>query len=286
MDAETAPMPAWYAGRCRVTSASVCQWKLPYRWITPPRLADTAERDYFTLRERLITMQKQLEGTQKYINEQSAEIELPISMGNSCNYCEQPHTRFQRSINAQLTNRAIHLRMFAGFLFNNIFCAATNFGCIDSFLAQFQKRRNDGWWFWCYCCRFVLNSKRLLSTSCNKQASAEASSIFSWCYSRCFLKPAESYAGTRKLKTNLNNELKFAIVNIYYSYVRCDESSLYSRINLLCPQPWRGTSLRECPGIIKRCTQGLARTRIALCQRPALGYLKKPTLWFSVERFV
>ena len=35
-----------------------------------PRLADTAERDYFTLRERLITMQKQLEGTQKYINEQ------------------------------------------------------------------------------------------------------------------------------------------------------------------------------------------------------------------------
>ena len=27
-----------------------------------PRLADTEERDYFTLRERLITMQKQLEG--------------------------------------------------------------------------------------------------------------------------------------------------------------------------------------------------------------------------------
>ena len=24
----------------------------------------------------------------------------------------------------------------------------------------------------------------------------------------------------------------------------------------------------ECPGIIKRCTIGLARTRIALCQRP------------------
>ena len=35
----------------------------------PPRLADTAERDYFTFRERLIIMQKQLEGTQKYINE-------------------------------------------------------------------------------------------------------------------------------------------------------------------------------------------------------------------------
>ena len=33
-----------------------------------PRLADTAEQDYFTLRERLITMQKQLE--RQYINEQ------------------------------------------------------------------------------------------------------------------------------------------------------------------------------------------------------------------------
>ena len=37
---------------------------------TSPRLADTAERDYFTLRERLMTMQKQLEGAQLYIREQ------------------------------------------------------------------------------------------------------------------------------------------------------------------------------------------------------------------------
>ncbi|WP_409559227.1 lysis protein [Escherichia coli] len=37
---------------------------------TGPRLADTAERDYFTLRERLMTMQKQLEGAQLYIREQ------------------------------------------------------------------------------------------------------------------------------------------------------------------------------------------------------------------------
>ena len=43
----------------------------PPAWIMQPLgLADTAERDYFTLRERLITIQKQLEGTQKYINEQ------------------------------------------------------------------------------------------------------------------------------------------------------------------------------------------------------------------------
>ena len=37
---------------------------------------DTAERDYFTLRERLITCAKQLEGTQKWFNE-LVQIELP-----------------------------------------------------------------------------------------------------------------------------------------------------------------------------------------------------------------
>ena len=43
----------------------------PPAWIRKfPRLADTAERIISPLSERLITMQKQLEGTQKYINEQ------------------------------------------------------------------------------------------------------------------------------------------------------------------------------------------------------------------------
>ncbi|EOA7682761.1 lysis protein [Escherichia coli] len=37
---------------------------------TAPRLADTVERDYFTLRERLMLMQKQLEGAQDYIRTQ------------------------------------------------------------------------------------------------------------------------------------------------------------------------------------------------------------------------
>ncbi|EHV56532.1 endopeptidase (Lysis) from bacteriophage origin domain protein [Escherichia coli DEC6B] len=35
-----------------------------------PQLADTVTRDYFTLRERLMTMQKQLEGAQEYIRTQ------------------------------------------------------------------------------------------------------------------------------------------------------------------------------------------------------------------------
>ena len=64
------------AGRRRLHIKAVCQSVCEATTLPPggimqlPRLADTAERDYFTLRERLITMQKQLEGTQKYINEQ------------------------------------------------------------------------------------------------------------------------------------------------------------------------------------------------------------------------
>ncbi|HEC7605856.1 TPA: lysis protein [Salmonella enterica subsp. enterica serovar Reading] len=35
-----------------------------------PRLADSAQRNYFTLKERVTTMQKQLEGAQEYIRTQ------------------------------------------------------------------------------------------------------------------------------------------------------------------------------------------------------------------------
>ena len=63
------------AGRRRLHIKAVCQ---SVRATTAsgvdnaasPDWQTLAERDYFTLRERLITMQKQLEGTQKYINEQ------------------------------------------------------------------------------------------------------------------------------------------------------------------------------------------------------------------------
>ena len=85
------------AGHRRLHIKAVCQSKVREATTASgvdiaPRLADTAERDYFTLRERLITMQKQLEGTQKYINEQ-CRWKLPISMGNSCS---EQCTRFQR----------------------------------------------------------------------------------------------------------------------------------------------------------------------------------------------
>ena len=57
-------------------------------------------------------------------------------------------------------------------------------------------------------------------------------------------------------------------------YVRCDESSLYSRINYVHSPD--GELLCKCPGIIKTMHTGLARTRIALCQRLAVLTRKKP----------
>ena len=55
---------------------------------TSPRLADTAERDYFTLRERLITMQKQLKEPRSILMS-SADRVAHIDGQLICNYCEQ-----------------------------------------------------------------------------------------------------------------------------------------------------------------------------------------------------
>ena len=71
--------------------------------------------------------------------------------------------------------------MFAQvFCFNNIFCAATNFGCIDSFLlpnSRNEEMMGDGF-LGATAAGLFLNSKRLLSTSCNKQNNAVAGSVF------------------------------------------------------------------------------------------------------------
>ena len=64
-----------------------------------PRLADTAERVRALPSERLITMQKQLEGTQKYINK-AVQIELPISVGNSLIIVSNTHALLGSEYNA------------------------------------------------------------------------------------------------------------------------------------------------------------------------------------------
>ena len=58
-----------------------------------------------------------------------------------------------------------------GFCFNNISAPPQILAASTVFLlpnSRNEEMMGDGF-LWCYCCRFVLNSKRLLSTSCNKQ---------------------------------------------------------------------------------------------------------------------
>ena len=60
-DALRMMLPLVVVGCTSAVCQSVREATTPPAWIMQPsRLADTAERDYFTLRERLITMQKQL----------------------------------------------------------------------------------------------------------------------------------------------------------------------------------------------------------------------------------
>ena len=51
-------------------------------------------------------------------------------------------------------------------------------------------------------------------------------------------------------------------------YIQVRWSSLYSRINYVHSPDGELLTFAECPGIIKTIHTGLARTRIALCQRP------------------
>ena len=177
------------------SSLSVSAWSHhpPPAWIMqPPPTGRHRWTGLFHLRERLITMQNNWKEPRSIL--MSRQIELPISMGKLMQLLWAIHTRFQRSINAKVikpsnpfTNVCWVSVLTTFSAPPQILAASTVFFCP---IPETKK-----WWvmFWCYCCRFVLNSKRLLSTSCNKQASAVASSIFSWCYSRCFLKFAESY---------------------------------------------------------------------------------------------
>ena len=118
----------------------------------------------FHPQKRLITMQKQLEG--RSILMSSADRVAHID-GALSNYCEQ-YTRASRLEYKYLSNKTRQsiYECLLEVLFLPFFCAATNFGCIDSFFCPIPETKMMGDGFAGAYCRFVLNSKRLLSTSC------------------------------------------------------------------------------------------------------------------------
>ena len=112
------------------------------------------------------------------------------------------------------TEQSIYECLLGFFLFLTTFLRRHKFWLHRQFSsAQFRNEEMMGDGFlWCYCCRFVLNSKRLLSTSCNKQGQRSSSSIFSGVIPDAF---EVRRIVCVKIKQTLNNELKFHIVNIY-----------------------------------------------------------------------
>ena len=101
------------------------------------------ERDYFTSEERLITMQKQLEGDRSIL--MSSADRVALSMGNSCNYCEQ----YTRAVRYKLPKVIKPSNPFTNVCWVSVL---TTFSAPPQILAastvffycQFQKRRNDG----------------------------------------------------------------------------------------------------------------------------------------------
>ena len=128
-----------------------------------PRLADTAERDYFTLRERADHYAKTT-GRKRSILMSSADRVAHID-GQLVQLLVQPRASSRCKCLIIKTRQSIY-ECLLGFCFNNIFCAATNFGCIDSFLLPNSETKK--WWVMVSAgatAAGLLNSKRLLSTS-------------------------------------------------------------------------------------------------------------------------
>ena len=187
---------AWWC--CRWSSSVAHQSSLsvdalkplpPPAWIMqPPRLADTAGWDYFTLR-RLITMQKQLEGTRSILMSSAdrvAHIDGQLVMWTAC--------RAGGIMPSNKTEQSIY-ECLLGFCFlTTIFCAATVLAASTVFFCPVPETK---WWVMVSfgataagC--FVLN---VWWASCNKQNKRKVagSDPFSWCYSRCFWSSQESY---------------------------------------------------------------------------------------------
>ena len=142
----------------------------PPAYTQPPRLADTAERGLFHPQERGWSLCKNNWKEPRSILMSSADRVAHID-GQLMQLLWAIHTRFQRSITNKVIKPSNPFTNVCWVSVLTTFSAPPQILAASTvFFAQFQKRRNDGWWFpWCYCCRFVLNSKRLLSTSCNKQ---------------------------------------------------------------------------------------------------------------------
>ena len=143
----------------------------------PPRLADTARRDYFTLR-----------GWSLCKNNWKEPRSILMSSADRVAHIDGQLMQLLWAIHAlpaeykclsNKTEQSIY-ECLLGFCFNNIFCAATNFGCIDSFLLPNSRNReiSDGFAGATAAGFFVWTVNVCWAHPVINRASAVASSIF------------------------------------------------------------------------------------------------------------
>ena len=178
-----------------------------------PRLANTAERDYFTLKRGWSLCKNNWKEPRSILMSSAdrvAHIDGQLMQLLLSNTRASSGYKYLKSIKPtkSLTNVCL------GFCFN-IFLRRHKFWLHRQFSsAQFQKRRNDGWWFPldCYCTGLFWTVNVCWAHPVISRASYWWQLAFSWCYSRCFWSSQNHW---QKIKQALNNELKFHIVNIY-----------------------------------------------------------------------
>ena len=133
--------------RCTSKSVSCVKPPPPPAWIMqPPPDWQTPLNGIISVpRERGWSLCKNNWSELKYINECVGQS-CPLSDGQLMQLLWAIHTRFQREYGYSLKDKPSNpfTNVCWVSVFNNTFCAATNFGCIDSFLRPPQKRRNDG----------------------------------------------------------------------------------------------------------------------------------------------
>ena len=161
-DALRMMLPLVAVGCIHQSSLSVSAWSYHASGVdnAASRLADTAER-IISPSERGQSLCKNNWRNPGSILMSSADRVAHIA--KSCNYCEQ-YTRASSEHKCLVINRAIHLWMFAGFLFTGFLRAMA---ASTVFLPTRNEEMMGDGFLWCYCCCRVLNSKRLLSTSCS-----------------------------------------------------------------------------------------------------------------------
>ena len=154
----------------------------PPAWIAqPPWLANPRWTGLFHP-QRLITMQKQLEGTDILLGsaDRVAHIDGQLMQLLTSN----THWHFQRKykcLNIK-TEQSIY-ECLLGFCFNNIFLPPQILAA-----SIFQKRRNDGWSGFLWCCCGLFWTVNVCWAHPVISRAAQWRVAFSWVLLRCFLK--------------------------------------------------------------------------------------------------